>query len=47
MQAFKNDKKGECRIHIGSYVLTFEIDENNEIVEFLDYGYHDKIYEKR
>jgi len=41
------DKKGECRVHIGSYVLTFEIKENEGVVEFLDYDHHDNIYKKR
>jgi len=38
------DKKGECRVHIGSYVLTFEINENEKLVLFLDYDHHDKVY---
>ena len=42
----RHDKKGECRVHIGSYVLTFEINENKRLVVFLDYDHHDKIYKR-
>ncbi|PKP59264.1 MAG: addiction module toxin RelE [Candidatus Altiarchaeales archaeon HGW-Altiarchaeales-1] len=42
-----HDMKGECRVHIGSYVLTFEINENEKMVVFLDYDHHDNIYKKR
>ena len=37
--------KGIRRVHIGkSFVLTYEILENEKIVRLLDYAYHDKIY---
>ncbi len=39
-----HDKKGECRVHLSSYVLTFEINENKRLVMFLDYDHHDNIY---
>ena len=34
------------RVHIGSYVLTFEINEKENLVEFLDYDQHDHVYGK-
>ena len=37
--------KGIRRVHIGkSFVLTYEILENEKIVRLLDYDHHDKIY---
>jgi len=38
--------KGERRVHIESFVLTYEIDEQNKVVRLLDYDHHDNIYEK-
>lgn len=36
---------GIRRVHIGkSFVLTYEILENEKIVRLLDYNHHDKIY---
>lgn len=47
-QQFKpltGDMKGIWRVHIGkSFVLTYEILENEKIVRLLDYDHHDKIY---
>jgi len=41
----KGDMHGSRRVHIDkSFVLTFEIDENNKVVRLLDYDHHDKIY---
>ncbi len=41
----KGDMKGARRVHIDtSFVLTYEIDENNKIIKLLDYDHHDKIY---
>jgi len=34
------------RAHVGSFVIIFEIDENNQIVSILDYDHHDNIYKK-
>jgi len=34
------------RVQIGFYVLTFEINEKENLVEFLDYEHHDKVYGK-
>jgi len=39
--------KDRKRVHIdSSFVLVFKIDFNNQIVKFLDYDHHDKIYTK-
>lgn len=41
----RGDMKGTRRAHIDkSFVLTYEIDENNRIIRLLDYDHHDKIY---
>lgn len=40
----KNVLKGKWRVHIGHFVLTYEIDEKNKIVKFLKYEHHDKAY---
>ncbi len=32
------------RAHIGSFVITFEIDEATQTVSILDYNHHDNIY---
>ncbi len=40
--------KGLRRIHLEkSFVLVFEIDEEEKMVRFLDLGHHDEIYRKR
>jgi YafQ family addiction module toxin component len=42
------DLKGMRRIHLEkSFVLVFEIDEEERMVRFLDLGHHDEIYKKR
>jgi len=39
------DMHGARRVHIDkSFVLTYEIDEENKVVRLLDYEHHDKIY---
>ncbi len=44
-KSLKGDMKGARRVHIDtSFVLTYEIDENNKIIKLLDYDHHDKIY---
>lgn len=41
----RGDMKGSRRVHIDkSFVLTYEIDESNNIVRLLDYDHHDNIY---
>jgi addiction module RelE/StbE family toxin len=37
---------GERRVHIGSFVLTYEIDEARKTVIFVDFDHHDHVYEK-
>lgn len=44
----KHGLKGLRRVHLEkSFVLVFEIDEQERIVRFLDLGHHDEIYRKR
>ncbi len=39
--------KDKKRVHIDKhFVLTFKIDLDSNVVKFLDYGHHDKIYRK-
>ena len=41
----KGDLAGARRVHIDkSFVLIYEVDENNKVVRLIDYGHHDKIY---
>jgi mRNA interferase RelE/StbE/toxin YoeB len=41
----RGDMHGAFRVHIDkSFVLTFEIDEQNKVVRLLDYDHHDNIY---
>lgn len=40
----KGDMKGARRVHIGHFVLTYEIDESEKVVRILDYDHHDNIY---
>ena len=41
----RGDMHGARRVHIDtSFVLTYEIDEVNQIVQLLDYDHHDNIY---
>jgi YafQ family addiction module toxin component len=44
----RGDMKGARRVHIQkSFVLIYEIDEQNQIVRLLDYEHHDRAYEIR
>ena len=46
-KSLRYDMKGVKRVHIDkSFVLTFEIDEKNQIVRILDYDHHDNIYKR-
>jgi len=39
------DMHGARRVHIDkSFVLTYEIDEENKVVRLLDFDHHDRIY---
>lgn len=41
----RGNMKGMRAVHIGkSFVLTYEILENEKIVRLLDYAHHDKVY---
>jgi len=41
----RGDMKGARRVHIDkSFVLIYEIDEENKLVRLLDYDHHDNIY---
>jgi len=43
----RGEMKGTRRVHVAkSFVLVYEIDENNKIIRLLDYDHHDKIYRK-
>ena len=41
-----NIMKGFRRVHFGSFVLTYSIDEKNKVVVLEDYDHHDRIYRK-
>lgn len=34
------------RVHLGHFVLIFEIDHQKEIISFEDYDHHDKVYKE-
>ncbi|MAG38176.1 type II toxin-antitoxin system mRNA interferase toxin, RelE/StbE family [Candidatus Pacearchaeota archaeon] len=41
----RNEMAGIRRVHIGkSFVLTYEILENDKTIKLLDYDHHDKIF---
>ena len=41
----RGDMQGARRVHIDkSFVLVYEIDENENAVRILDYGHHDDVY---
>ena len=40
----RNVLKGLRRVHIGHFVLIYEIDTTNEIITFLKFSPHDKAY---
>ena len=43
----KYDLAGERRVHImKSFVLKFEVDEQNKIVTFIFFGHHDEAYKR-
>jgi YafQ family addiction module toxin component len=43
----RHDLAGERRVHImKSFVLKYEIDENNKTVIFLFFGHHDEAYKR-
>ena len=40
----RHDMKGDKRVHIGPFVLVFSFDNSKELISFLDFDHHDKIY---
>jgi addiction module RelE/StbE family toxin len=40
----RGDMHGAYRVHIGPYVLVFEIDEMTACVRIIDFAHHDDIY---
>ena len=43
-KSLRNDMHGLRRVHIGSFVLVYEIIEKENIVLLLDYRHHDCVY---
>jgi len=41
-----NVMRGLRRVHFGSFVLVYSIDEKNKTVKLEDYDHHDEIYRK-
>ena len=40
----RHDLKEYKRVQIGHFVLVFKFDKTNDIIFFIDFGHHDKIY---
>ena len=40
----KHDLKAYKRAHVGSFVLLFKYDKQNDIIYFTDFNHHNKIY---
>ena len=40
----KGPLKNRRRVHIGSYVLIFSVDESRKVVKLLEFEHHDKAY---
>lgn len=40
----KGDMHEARRVHVGSFVLVYEINKKTKTIILLDYDYHDKIY---
>lgn len=40
----RHDLKEYKRVHVGSFVLLFKYDKDNDFVYFTDFEHHDKIY---
>jgi len=48
VEHYKNlryNMKDSKRVHIGHFVLVFQYDKFKDIVHFIDFDHHDKIYE--
>lgn len=40
----RNVLRGKWRVHVGSFVLVYTINQENEMVIFLAFEHHDKVY---
>ncbi len=40
----RHPQAGQWRAHVGSFVITYEINEEENVVDILDYDHHDNIY---
>ncbi|MEK6933657.1 MAG: addiction module toxin RelE [Nanoarchaeota archaeon] len=50
VEHYKNlryNMKDSKRVHIGHFVLVFQYDKTNDMINFDDFDHHDVIYEKR
>ena len=43
-KSLSSNMKGFRRVHFGSFVLTYSIDEENKAIILEDYDHHDNIY---
>lgn len=43
----RNELKGQWRVHVGSFVLFYKINENKKTVEIYNYKHHDNAYKLR
>jgi mRNA-degrading endonuclease RelE of RelBE toxin-antitoxin system len=43
-KSLRNVLKGKRRIHIGHFVLIYEVDDKEEKVTFIEFEHHDKAY---
>ena len=46
-KSLRNVLKGKQRVHIGSYVLIYEIKETEKTILFHRFQHHDKVYKKK
>ena len=42
----KHDMKDSKRAHIGHFVLIFQYDKFQDVIHFVDFDHHDKVYSK-
>ncbi|MCL5238849.1 MAG: type II toxin-antitoxin system RelE/ParE family toxin [Candidatus Marsarchaeota archaeon] len=40
----RNVLKGNYRVHVGHFVLIFEIDDRQHLIKLKDFEHHDKVY---
>ena len=43
-KSLRNVLKGKKRVHIGHFVLIYEVDDKKEKVTFIEFEHHDKAY---